>query len=189
MRLFFILLISLLLISNLIGQQSFEVTQIYNTNLFKLDNGEKIKLYGLYIPSESDTSQSIVKLSKTIFNWEQEYLLGKTFEVEFVKRQINGINEVNLYVPDASSKENLAKSFLSKGYAVLSITDENEIDNQLLNYQENAQKNGAGIWSLEVINLELINEQSQVNPQPVIKNYERPYLPLLSVSAVLMVLT
>lgn len=189
MRLFILIMISMLVLNNLIWSQSFKIVKIYNTNLFKLDNNEKVKLYGVYIPSESDTSEVLANLANQIIEWERDNLLDQTFRVEYIKREIQGISEVSLFKSDTLSDENLCITFIRNGYAALLSSDDETFYDQLLPYQERSQKEDVGIWGVGISSIIGIGPQITDDVKPVIKRYERPYLPLLSISAVLLALT
>jgi hypothetical protein len=189
MRLFIFISITVFLLNNMICSQSFKIVKIFDTNLFKLDNGETVKLYGLYIPSKSDTNEALANLANQIFEWEEGYLLDKTFRLEYIKREIKGISEVNLFKSYALSEENLGNTFIRNGYASLISGIDKTYYTQLQPYQERAQKEGVGIWKLGVFSFQNTDTGIIADTIQVIKRYEQPYLPLLSVSAVLLALT
>lgn len=178
-----------LMFSNFIFSQTYKIVKIFDTNLFKLDNNETVKLYGLYIPSSNDTNEALANLATKILEWEKGVLLDKTFRVEYKKREIKGINEVQLYKSHALSEENINATFLSNGYAAL-VGDIDETNYQSLNtYQTRAQKQTIGIWKLGVLSPQMTSPNILKSIDQNVKIYEQPFLPLLSVSAVLLVLT
>ena len=189
MRTTFLILFFMILLNNLTISQSFKIVEIYNTILFKLDNNEKVKLYGMYIPTKTDTNNALANLANQIFEWEQDYLLDQTFRVEYIKREIQGISEVSLFKTDTLSEENLSITFIRNGYAALLSSADETYYNQLLPYQEEAQKEGVGIWSSNIHSLIGIGPRVTADVKPVINQYGQPYLPLLAISAVFLALT
>ena len=185
MKLNNILIIVFFLTSLAINAQNFRVTKILSSNLFELDNNQKVTFYGLYIPSEQDTNQSLSELSKDILKWENDFILDRNFKFDFISKNEDGIYSAVIYRSYAFSDENMANRLLSLGYASLLKETEKDYYNQLISYQEHAQKEGVGIWKnnmaiLQNIDTSILNFDEKIFPFQ--KKYSKPYLPLLAVS-------
>lgn len=178
-----LLYISIFSTSSLIIGQSYNISQIIETNLFELDNGQKVKLYGLYIPEREDTNATMSKLAEEIFQWENNNLLVGNISVEILGRSEDGIDLVAIYKHyPLFVKRNLAIDFLSNGYAAL-IQDMNKnYQNGLSKYQEEAQKSKLGIWK-ESLAIQGKNELTIFNSENQITVFKsNPYIPLLGLS-------
>lgn len=128
-----ILFLYIILISpSFLYSQSFHITKIIETNLFELDNNQLIKFYGLYIPSRKDTNQSIAKIANEIYEWEKDFMLDRSFKIDFLNKDKNDIWEVIIYRSYALSDENLANRLLSIGYASLLTNTNSEYYSQLI---------------------------------------------------------
>ena len=88
--------ISFLITTSFTCSQSFVITKILAVDLFELENGQKIKFYGLFIPSQSDSDTMLAKVSDELYEWEKSHMLNKTFKFEFIGKPINEIYSVNI---------------------------------------------------------------------------------------------
>lgn len=174
-----------LLFLSITNGQSFRITKILETNLFELDNGAKVRLYGLYIPDTNDTNEVISYFAKNLLQWEQSFLLNQKFDFIFLNINDDGTNNVKAYKSYFFSKSDIATQFLSQGYAILlNNIDQNYYD-ELINEQQYAQKNKIGIWGADLTQLENLNIQAPISKEliaSISKKYERPYISLLAVS-------
>lgn len=180
----------ILLSSSLILAQTHKITKIIDTNLFELDNNQKVKFYGLFIPSLKDSNNSISKLGKQIWQWENDRLLNKNFRFDFISKDTNGVSEVVIYKSYAFSEKNLALQMLFEGYASLLNDIDKKYYNQLIGSQKHAQKYRLGIWGNIEANNSLEGEilDPRINQYAFKKKVEQPYLSLLVISAASFVL-
>lgn len=171
--------------SSLIVGQSYNISKIIETNLFELDNGQKVKLYGLYIPTRQDTNVTLSILAEKIFQWENNNLLVGNISVEILGRSEDGIDLVAIYKHyPLFVKKNIANDFLSNGYAALIQNMNKNYQNDLIEYQEEAQKSKLGIWEKSLAiqgNNELPIFNSKVQFEVFKSN---PHIPLLGLSIV-----
>lgn len=168
--------------TTLIYAQSYRIIKIIETNLFELENGQKVKFYGLYIPSQQDTSKALTKLADNIKQWETDYMLDRSFKFEFISKDGNDIFTTVIFRSHAFSDENLANRLLSIGYASLLVDTEKKYYAQLIGYQEQAQKAGLGLWKESLTTLKSIDSpifDSQEEHLSFPKKYENVNIPLL----------
>lgn len=173
-----------------IRSQSFRITKILETNLFELNNNQKVKFYGLFIPSRQDTNQSLAQIASDIYQWEIVYMLNRSFKIDFISKDENGVFDGVIYRSYVFSDENLANRLLSLGYAALLTNTKNSYYSQLIGSQERAQKDRLGIWqdikTIKSIYAPIINSEKELLSFQ--KKYEQPYIPLLAISIVSFVL-
>jgi len=183
MKTIIILFIYITFSSSLIFAQSFRIKKIIDTNLFELDNNQKVKFYGLYLPSLQNTNQALVNIAKDIYQWEKDVMLDRKFKFDFIieKKGGNSLSEVIIYKSYIFSDENIANRLLSMGYAVLINNIEKKYFDRLIEYQKLARKNSMGIWKESNTVLSSIDAPIYKFLSPK-KEYEQPYIPLLAIS-------
>lgn len=177
------LILLFLFCSYFINAQDYKIIKIINTNLFELENNQQVTLYGLNIPSLDDTNRSMAELASKIYEWEKKVLLDRKFIFEFKDQDKDNVAKVIIYRTSLFLKENVAKLFLSKGFATLSLNREEPEYNDLIIDARRALSAKVGIW--KVVSKEYIVEQKLSLPQ---LKYERPYFPLLALSVASYVL-
>lgn len=94
-----IILLLVLFLSCGLYSQKLKVTKILETNLFELENGEKVRLYGLSIPSPNDTVKSSADLSPQVLEWEKKTLVNWRLIFENVSINSDGTKSVIAYMP------------------------------------------------------------------------------------------
>lgn len=159
--------------------QEIYIKKIIDTNLFELNNGQKVTIYGLYIPSLTNMNELNKNLAKEIFEWEIETIANKIFNIKFVDKE-GDIKKIKLYKQLADSEIDIAAWFLSKGYA--SLLSNNEDYNYLLSYELEAHKNKIGIWKTASSEKNIDNNVIKEKLYQYSKQYERPYLYLIPLS-------
>ena len=172
-----LLFISIIFISKCLAQEVF-IKKIIDTNLFELNNGQKVTIYGIHVPSLNDTNESYKNLAKEIYEWEQETIANKIFNVKYIDGE-GDIKPIKLFKKLADTEINIASWFLSKGYAFLK-NDNNDFS-YLAQYEREAHKNKLGIWQ-EVSNKEIVDNTMKEKIYVYTKQYERPYLYLIPLS-------
>ncbi len=144
------ILFSVLFISTIVFSQNQRIVYIHDTNLFELENGEKISLYGLDILSNKNITSDIEveKLLDKIIKWEENYLLDREFEVEFLNKE-NRYWIVNLYKTHLFDKKNIAAKFLEGGFAKIRQDADKQFTRDMVDFQNYAMNKGIGVWKIE----------------------------------------
>jgi endonuclease YncB( thermonuclease family) len=198
---------AMLFSSSLLVAQNVRISKIIDTNLFELDNGQKVTLYGLFVPERQDTNVGLSRIADIVFKWENEYLLDGNFSFDTLLRSSNGIVAVVMYKKNPLYKTDVAKRFLENGYAALLSHASKAYSEELSEYQDVARKDSLGIWKDGLVKskhleapmftekqrrlvdvgmpLEKRHDNAsspiQMEPTRTIVSYSRPYLPLLVV--------
>lgn len=126
--------------------QNYQITKIIETNLFELDNGEKIRLYGLDVPSTNDTNLALSQLATKILDWEQTNIPKWRLIFDSVSTNSDGTKNVIAHFSSMFEGENLAKLLLSIGYAKLSANVKQEFYSEVIAEQAIARKKKIGVW-------------------------------------------
>lgn len=144
-------LLIMIILSATVFSQSHRITKVIETNLFELDSGQKVKFYGIFIPAQKDSNLAMAKIAGNILQWENEYLLNKTFEFYFIKNVNKGISESNIYKIDTSERINMANQLLERGYAIIKPDIDRSYGSQLLGSQKKAEQLGVGMWEYSAV--------------------------------------
>lgn len=144
----FILPLFLFLISGVVYAQEIKVVEILDTNLFLLQDGRKISLANLEIPSKNDTSQVMQALVRDILRYEKQMFLKKQLLMEEspARPLQNDVIPVHLFLKHLFEKLNLNKELLKKGYAKYVPIDSLYAEEYLWAVQK-AQKRKRGVWA------------------------------------------
>jgi len=145
-NLFFLLI--LFTAGSLFAQQQVKVIEIIDTNLFLLEDGRKISLANLEMPSKNDTSQVMQVLVKDILRFEKQMILKKRLLMEKSPAAPlpNDVIPVHLFLKHLFEKLNLNKELLKIGYARYAPIDSLYAQEYLWAVQK-AQRQKRGIWN------------------------------------------
>lgn len=141
----------LLLLSVVSFGQTHRISKVLETNLFRLDNDQKVRLYGLYIPALNDTNKIMSETAAQLYKWEKQTLQHNDFEFEFLKVNEDSTLTVKAYVRYPKTRYNLAGHFLVKGFAAISSMADSTFYSEIAPEQERAQYFNYGIWKNDLI--------------------------------------
>jgi len=140
-----------MILSTAVFSQNYRITKVIETNLFELDNGQKVKFYGIFIPAQKDSNLEMAKISSEILKWENEYLLNKFFDFNIINNVNNGISESNIFKTDSSVRKNMANQLLERGYAIIKPDIDKNYGSQLFGSQKKAEQLGVGMWEYSAV--------------------------------------
>jgi endonuclease YncB( thermonuclease family) len=159
--------------------QEVVISKIIDTNLFELSDGQKIKLYGLEIPSLNVKDPALKKVAEEIIENVKQIISNRQFVVKFVDEE-NGIKRVKLFKNYSGNEINISEWFLSNGLATMTL--DNEDARVLEQFEKKGMEEKRGIWKGTKENnlaekFVTADKLTQLN-----KQYEQPYLYMLGVS-------
>jgi hypothetical protein len=163
--------------------QSYRVTKIIETNKFELENGQKVKIYGLFTPSIKDTNPATKAIAKKIVQWESDNLLLAECDFTFVADLDNGFKEAIINKSLAFSVDDLASYLLYMGFAKLDTAVEKQYYEEQIDFQISAMNKKMGIWSDVSTSTDIILNTSQGShtiPSLSLAKSSTPLLPLLA---------
>jgi endonuclease YncB( thermonuclease family) len=140
-------IVSLFIIFSAYPQKTQQVTRIIGTNLFELNDGNKVTIYGLFIPSLTDSNTIYSNVAKEVLEWENNTILNKKYDIEVKHERNDKIKEVVFFRQGNYFNKNLAEDFLLFGYGSLIDTIDKKYYSDLLGKQNIAESKNLGIWS------------------------------------------
>lgn len=159
--------------------QEVVISKIIDTNLFELSDGQKVKLYGLEIPSLNVQDPALKKVAEEVYENVKQIISNRQFVIKYVDEE-NGIKRVKLFKNYSGNEINISEWFLSNGLATMTL--DNEDARSLEQYEKKGMEEKRGIWKGTKENsiaekFITTDKLTQLN-----KRYEQPYLYMLGVT-------
>lgn len=142
-------IVFLSVLTDLLFSQTVKVTEVLDANLFRLHNGQVVRLAGIYVPGVADTNKNLIPLGREIKDFGEKYFLRRNFRIKYNSLLADSTIMVNLYRAYPSGEdEDVAEIFLKKGYAACVGNADTAAGLKYAAYEAEAKSAGAGIWSL-----------------------------------------
>lgn len=143
------ILILIIVLPNLLFSQTVQVIRVLDGNLLQLQNGQIVRLSGIYVPGTIDSNKILSQISGKIKEFSERYFVNRYFNIRYNRSLPDSTRLVYLYHEYAfGDDEDAATVFLKNGFAACIDSSDLAKQYNYAGYEKEAQNSQIGIWSL-----------------------------------------